>query len=102
MIDFNLQKELDINESDKQLLYAELEASQKKWAQYLINNKEAVCSFHHPIVVKKKRRVRFKEFIEKIKTLFGFNKEKDKRGEIDGIEAYLHHRINFERTLQDR
>lgn len=81
-----IYKELANNESDKILAKNEIKQYQKKWADYVINNKDKVMYELQPIVVKKKNKVCFKEFIGKIKKMFGFEKRKE---EIDGIEAYL-------------
>lgn len=93
MNNIELQTELARNASDKQLVNAELEASKKKWIEYILNNKEEICSSHHPIRVKKKKSALFNEFISKIKAIFGLTPRKE---EIDGIEAYLQYRNEFE------
>lgn len=93
MNNIELQKELARNDSDKQLANAELEASKKKWVEYILTNKEEICSNLHPIMVKKKKRALFNEFISKIKAIFGLTPRKE---EIDGIEAYLQYRNEFE------
>lgn len=80
------QKELERNESNKQLINAELEASKKKWVEYIVKNQGEICSNPHPLIVKKKKSVRIKEFIKKVKTIFGLNPRKEN---FDGIEAYL-------------
>lgn len=86
MNSFDLQKEIDRNESDKQMVKAELEAYQKKWAEYVMANKEEICRTHKPIVVKKKLKARCSEFIDKLKTVLGLKPRKER---LDGIEAYL-------------
>lgn len=86
MNQFDLNNEMQRNESDKQLAYAELEASRNKWAQYLINNKDEICTTLHPMVVKKKTKARVSDFINKIKMIFGLIPKKEEK---DGIEAYL-------------
>lgn len=96
MNNFDLNNELVRNESDKQLAYAELEASRNKWVGYLINNKDEICATHHPIVVKQKKKERFKRFIEKIKTIFGLMPIKENN---DGIETYLQYRNSFEQGV---
>lgn len=88
-----LQSELSLNESDKRLANAELEASKKVWVNYILDNKTEICSNLHPIPVKKKRSVRWKEFIDKIKKMFGLIPRKEN---IDGIEAYLQYCDNIE------
>lgn len=96
MNNFDLNNELARNESDKQLVYAELEASRNKWVDYLIQNKNDICTTHHPIVVKKKNKEILKGFIDKIKTIFGFTPRKENN---DGIEAYLQYRNGFEQGV---
>lgn len=86
MNQFDLNNEMQRNESDKQLAYAELEASRNKWVQYLINNKDEICTTLHPRVVKKKTKARVSDFINKIKMIFGLIPKKEEK---DGIEAYL-------------
>lgn len=86
MIRADLYQELQRNDSDKKLLNEEASAYQKQWASYVLNNKDRICSNLHPIVVKKKRKVRWNEFINKIKKMFGFERRKE---EYDGIETYL-------------
>lgn len=96
MNNFDLNNELARNESDKQLVYAELEASRNKWVDYLIQNKNDICTTHHPTVVKKKNKEILKGFIDKIKTIFGFTPRKEIN---DGIEAYLQYRNGFEQGV---
>lgn len=96
MNNFDLNNELAHNESDKQLVYAELEASRSKWVEYLINNKDEICTTHRPIVVKQKKKERLKRFINKIKTIFGLMPRKDSN---DGIETYLQYRNSFEQGV---
>ena len=93
MNDLELQGELARNESEKQLIRAELDSSHKKWVEYALKNKDEICSIHHPIVVKKKRSARWKDFINKLKAIFGLTKRKEN---YDGIEAYLQYRDNCE------
>lgn len=88
-----LQSELSQNESDKKLAKAELEASQRVWVNYVLQNKTEICSNIHPVTVKKKRSARWKEFTDKIKKIFGFTPRKET---VDGIEAYLQYRNDFE------
>lgn len=93
MNNFDLQLEMERNNSDKELAKTELEVSRNKWVKYIMDNKENICSFHQPIVVKKKFNVKIKEFIDKIKTIFGLMPRKENN---DGIEAYLRYRDDFE------
>ena len=93
MNNFDLNNELARNESDKQLAYAELEASRSKWVDYLIENKNEICTTHHPTVVKKKKNEKFKVFFNKIKAIFGFTPRRENN---DGIETYLQYRNSFE------
>lgn len=86
MNDAELHKELERNKSDKDMLGAELNAYQKKWADYVLAHKDEINSNHHPMVLKKKRSIRLNEFLGKIKTIFGFNRRK---GEEDGTETYI-------------
>lgn len=86
MNEFDLQAELNRNESDKQIVNAELEVSRKKWVDYLLQNKENICSYNQPIKVKKKNRARFNDFVNKIKIIFGLKRKENK---VDGIETYL-------------
>lgn len=96
MNDFDLNNELARNESDKQLACAELEASRSKWVDYLIQNKNEICTIHHPIVVKKKNKEILKGFINKIKAIFGFTPRKENN---DGIETYLQYRNSFKQGI---
>ena len=89
----DLQAELARNASDKQLVNAELEASKKKWVEYIMENQEVICSNPRPLIVKKKTTARLRDFWNKIKTIFGFTPRKE---EFDGIEAYLQYRDKFE------
>ena len=89
----DLQAELARNASDKQLANAELEASKKKWVEYIVKNQELICSNPRPLIVKKKTTARLRDFWNKIKTIFGFTPRKE---EFDGIEAYLQYRDKFE------
>ena len=89
----DLQAELARNVSDKQLVNAELEASKKKWIEYILKNQETICSNPRPLIVKKKTTARLRDFWNKIKTIFGFTPRKE---EFDGIEAYLQYRDKFE------
>lgn len=93
MNNIDLQAELARNASDKQLVNAELEASKKKWVEYLLKNQEAICSNPRSLIVKKKTTARLRDFWNKIKTIFGFIPRKE---EFDGIEAYLQYRDKFE------
>lgn len=93
MNNIDLQAELARNASDKQLVNAELEASKKKWVEYLLKNQETICSNPRPLIVKKKTTARLRDFWNKIKTIFGFTPRKE---EFDGIEAYLQYRDKFE------
>ena len=93
MNNIDLQAELSRNASDKQLVNAELEASKKKWVEYLLKNQETICSNPRPLTVKKKTTARLRDFWNKIKTIFGFTPRKE---EFDGIEAYLQYRDKFE------
>lgn len=88
-----LQAELNINKSDKELTKAQLEANLKQWADYALKNKEDICSYQKTVVVKKKTSAKWKEFKEKLKSIFGLN---PKKKEYDGIEAYLQYRDDFE------
>ena len=65
----DLQAELARNASDKQLVNAELEASKKKWVEYILKNKETICSNPRPLIVKKKTTARLRDFWNKIKTI---------------------------------
>lgn len=96
MNSYDLNNELARNESDKQLAYAELEASRNKWVNYLIENKNEICTIHHPTVVRKKRKERFKDFIKKIKMIFGFIPRKENK---DGIETYLQYCDSLEQGV---
>lgn len=91
-----LHSELSLVKSDKKLAEAELEASQKKWAEYVMKNKNEICSNLHPVKVKKKRSARWKEFVTKIKTMLGLTKKKEV---YDGIEAYLQYRDEFSEVI---
>lgn len=93
MNNIDLQAELARNASDKQLVNAELEASKKKWIEYILKNRETICSNPRPLLVKKKTTARLRDFWNKIKTIFGFMPRKE---EFDGIEAYLQYRDKFE------
>ena len=93
MNNIDLQAELERNASDKQLVNAELEASKKKWVEYILKNQETICSNQRTLIVKKKTTARLREFWNKIKTIFGFTPRKE---EFDGIEAYLQYRDKFE------
>ena len=93
MNNIDLQAELARNVSDKQLVNAELEASKKKWIEYILKNQETICSNPRPLIVKKKTTARLCDFWNKIKTIFGFTPRKE---EFDGIEAYLQYRDKFE------
>lgn len=88
-----LQSELSLNKSDKQLAKAELEASKKKWVEYILQHKNEIYSNLQPIRVRKKKSTRLKEFINKIKTIFGLVTRKEN---INGIEAYLQYSDNIE------
>lgn len=91
-----LNAELERNKSDKKISMAELEASQKKWAEYALNNINEICLHTKPVIVKKKYRYRWKEFLTKIKTIMGFTKANKKE---DGIETYLQYRNNIEELI---
>ena len=93
MNNIDLQAELARNASDKQLVNAELEASKKKWVEYLLKNQETICSNPRPLIVKKKTTARLRDFWNKIKTIFGFTARQE---EFDGIEASLQYRDKFE------
>lgn len=93
MNDFDLQAELNRNASDKQIVGAELEASRNKWADYVIQRKEEICAYTQPIVVKKKKSAKFRDFVNKIKIIFGLAPRKE---QTDGIEAYLQYRDDVE------
>lgn len=86
MNEFDLQAELNRNDSDKQITKAELEVSRNKWAEYVVRNKDKICSFNGPTIVRKKRIPQIKEFITKIKIIFGLIPKEKKN---NGIEAYL-------------
>ena len=88
-----LQAELARTASYKQLVNSELQASKKKWVEYLLKNQETICSNPRPLIVKKKTTARLRDFWNKIKTIFGFTARKE---EFDGIEAYLQYRDKFE------
>lgn len=93
MNNFDLQAELNRNESDKKIVNAELEASRNKWADYVVKNKDEICTYSQPIVVKKKARAKLNDFFNKIKIIFGLTPKKEN---IDGIEAYLQYSDNAE------
>ena len=93
MNSIELQSELSQNESDKKLAKAELDASKQKWVEYIMKNKDEICSNTQPLFVRKKRSVQWNEFIKKIKKIFGFELRKEN---IDGIEAYLQYRDELE------
>lgn len=93
MNNFDLQAELNRNESDKKIASAELEASRNKWVDYVVKNKNEICAYSQPIAVKKKTRAKLKEFFDKIKIIFGLT---PKKGNIDGIETYLQYSDNAE------
>lgn len=93
MNNVDLQIELKRNESDKQLTKTELDVLRNKWVNYLIENKDDVCSTLHPVVVKKKTKAKFVDFINKLKKIFGISQRKEN---IDGIEAYLQYRDKLE------
>lgn len=88
----DFKNELELNESEKQLIRAELDASHKKWVNYVLENKDKICSTHHPIKVKKKKRFVWREFCDKIKKIMGLEKP---RNNFDGIEAYLQYSDDF-------
>lgn len=92
MNEYDLHKELERNNADKEIVQAELEASKNKFAKYALSHMDSINKFHQPIVVKKKKSVRFKEFIDKIKAILGLTKNT----EIDGTKTYLQHCENFE------
>lgn len=93
MNNYDLNIEMERNASDKQLANAELDASRNKWIEYLVKNKDKVCAYNHPIVVRKKRMAKLNDFIDKIKTIFGL---KPRKGNVDGIEAYLQYSDGIE------
>lgn len=93
MNNVDLKNELSINEADKKLTKIELDVQHKKFVNYVLNNKEEICSNCSPIVVRKKYNVRFKEFINKLKKVFGLEKRKEY---YDGIEAYLQYSDDIE------
>ena len=93
MNNFDLQTELDKNETDKQIANTEIEVSKNKWAEYVIKNKDEICSYHKPIIVKKKRRAKLGDFLNKIKIILGLKQKEDKT---DGIETYLQYCNNIE------
>lgn len=93
MNNFDLQSELSKNEADKQIVSTEIEASRNKWAEYVIKNKNEICSYHKPVVVKKKRCAKFSDFLNKIKIILGLKQKEDKA---DGIETYLQYRDSIE------
>ena len=93
MNNIDLQAELARNVSDKQLVNAELEASKKKWIEYILKNQETICSNPRPLIVKKKTTARLRDFWNKIKTKLGFTRRKE---EFDEIEAYIQYRDKFE------
>lgn len=86
MNDFDLRAELNRNESERKIVNAELEASRNKWADYVMKNKDKICTFCSPVIVKKKTSSRFKELINKIKFILGLKRKEESR---NGIEAYL-------------
>lgn len=88
-----IQSELSQNESDKKLAKAELDASKQKWIEYIMKNQDEICSNPRPLLVRKKRSARWKEFTDKIKKIFGFTPRKETA---DGIETYLQYRNDFE------
>lgn len=72
MNDAELYKELSLNKSDETLARAELKAAHDKWVKYVMENKDVICSNYHPMTVKKKKSAIWREFICKIKSIFGF------------------------------
>lgn len=86
MNSIDMQAELERNENDKQLAKAELHAAKNKWVDYIIENRKTICSRNYPVIVKKKKKVVIKEFIYRLKTIFGLTAKKE---DTDGIETYI-------------
>lgn len=89
MIDYELNRELERNNIEKRIINDELDASKKKWVEYLLKNKDNICLNNAPILVKKKKKAVFNDFVYKIKAILGLL---PKKVENDGIETYLQYR----------
>lgn len=86
MNDFELSRELEANEAEKNILKEELEASKRKYAEYMRKNMETGLIDSAPVRVRKKKSALLSEFYGKIRKIMGFGRRKEG---YDGIEAYL-------------
>ena len=74
MSDKELETEIKKIESEKELIEIELDQSKNKWAKYVIENHDSILNNMQPVVVKKKKNIRLKEFMDRLKIVLGFKK----------------------------
>lgn len=74
MSDKELESEIKKIESEKELIEIELDQSKNKWAKYVIENHDSILNNTQPVVVKKKKNIRLKEFMNRLKIVLGFKK----------------------------